>query len=390
MSFGASRDGIGNVESYSAQIQTLEDRVVGAIAVIDYTNTSCYGDLSQVRARSSNAGRIIQHTGSTNANYTNGYFYKCVNDNGTYKWQRVDVQPSSGGGGGADVLTIEVTESNGVYTANKTPSEVATALNVGAIIRVKYLNGYWIYGGTDSAQAMTGETIRYCFYYSFPYKSTGDEDIEGVDFARIDLIKGSSDSQWLSVIESSEILNPISGGGTTVIANPTLVGTEANLTALQVGETKYKIPSGGGSGTASFIITMDLDYDRQTGDPIYTLDKTPEEVEAAYTAGKVVLLNDDANAVFAVLIRIEDGEDVSYRCVYNIEPWFMDGNISLYIGLVSLTASSNDLSDWSDIAVGSITPPLVQAKSMDKFDIPEIKEGTVVQYVGEAGNCYEV
>jgi len=34
-------------------------------------------------------------------------------------------------------------------------------------------------------------------------------------------------------------------GGTTVVANPTLVGTEDNLTGLQVGETKYKVPQGG-------------------------------------------------------------------------------------------------------------------------------------------------
>ena len=31
------------------------------------------------------------------------------------------------------------------------------------------------------------------------------------------------------------------GGGTTVIANPTLAGTEGALTGLQVGETKYKV-----------------------------------------------------------------------------------------------------------------------------------------------------
>ena len=31
------------------------------------------------------------------------------------------------------------------------------------------------------------------------------------------------------------------GGGTTVVANPTLAGTEDALTGLQVGETKYKI-----------------------------------------------------------------------------------------------------------------------------------------------------
>lgn len=35
-------------------------------------------------------------------------------------------------------------------------------------------------------------------------------------------------------------------GGTTVVANPTLAGTEADLTGLQVGDTKYAVPQGGG------------------------------------------------------------------------------------------------------------------------------------------------
>lgn len=51
-------------------------------------------------ASSSLAGEIYQYTGTTNLQYTNGYFYECVNDGGTYKWQQTNVQPSSGGGGG--------------------------------------------------------------------------------------------------------------------------------------------------------------------------------------------------------------------------------------------------------------------------------------------------
>ncbi len=35
-------------------------------------------------------------------------------------------------------------------------------------------------------------------------------------------------------------------GGTTVVANPTLEGTEPDLTGLEVEGTKYKVPSGGG------------------------------------------------------------------------------------------------------------------------------------------------
>ena len=34
-------------------------------------------------------------------------------------------------------------------------------------------------------------------------------------------------------------------GGTTVVANPTMAGTESDLTGLQVGDTKYKVPEKG-------------------------------------------------------------------------------------------------------------------------------------------------
>lgn len=45
-------------------------------------------------------GNIYQFIGTTDANYTNGYFYKCVSDGqtpATYSWVRVDVQPQAGG-----------------------------------------------------------------------------------------------------------------------------------------------------------------------------------------------------------------------------------------------------------------------------------------------------
>ena len=63
-------------------------------------------------------------------------------------------------------------------------------------------------------------------------------------------------------------------GGTTVVANPTLAGTEADLTGLQVGDTKYKVPEGGGGGGGVLIVTRNRE-----GAP--TLDKTYQEIEDA-------------------------------------------------------------------------------------------------------------
>lgn len=51
-------------------------------------------------------GKVYQYTGATNANYTHGYFYQCVSDGAaspTYSWERIDVQPSGGGGTVTDV-----------------------------------------------------------------------------------------------------------------------------------------------------------------------------------------------------------------------------------------------------------------------------------------------
>lgn len=43
---------------------------------------------------SSNEGQILQYIGTTTSNYTNGYFYECINDNGVYKWVEKLVQDS--------------------------------------------------------------------------------------------------------------------------------------------------------------------------------------------------------------------------------------------------------------------------------------------------------
>ena len=47
-------------------------------------------------ASSSELGNIYQFIGITDANYTNGYFYKCVSDGTAYAWEQIDVQPPGG------------------------------------------------------------------------------------------------------------------------------------------------------------------------------------------------------------------------------------------------------------------------------------------------------
>ena len=62
-------------------------------------------------------------------------------------------------------------------------------------------------------------------------------------------------------------------GGTTVVANPTLAGTETDLTGLEVAGTKYKVPTGGGTevvanptGNATVVLLK-----LQVGSTIYSI-----------------------------------------------------------------------------------------------------------------------
>lgn len=75
-----------------------------------------------------------------------------------------------------------------------------------------------------------------------------------------------------------DIARNVGGGGTTVVANPTLAGTEADLTGLQVGDTKYKVGGGGGS-----VMKVTYTYDEDTDE--FTSDKTFAEIIAVFNAG---------------------------------------------------------------------------------------------------------
>ena len=92
------------------------------------------------------------------------------------------------------------------------------------------------------------------------------------------------------------VIDP-SDKGTKVVANPTLAGTENNLTGIQVGETKYKVPAGGGGGGSEVVInpTLTGNEDNVSGIEVdgtkYKLDYAPtrpsygdylDELESGY------------------------------------------------------------------------------------------------------------
>ena len=81
-------------------------------------------------ASASLMNRVYQYIGATTENYTHGFFYECVLENGTYSWQILDTNPAldnisnsnlanmwaSGGGSSVNVEPLTATD-NGIYNA---------------------------------------------------------------------------------------------------------------------------------------------------------------------------------------------------------------------------------------------------------------------------------
>ena len=64
-------------------------------------------------------------------------------------------------------------------------------------------------------------------------------------------------------------------GGTEVVANPVLAGTESDLTGLEVAGTKYKVPTGGsGGGTQLYKHTIYFNDTSTDRDELYIITNT--------------------------------------------------------------------------------------------------------------------
>lgn len=73
-------------------------------------------------ASSTNEGEIVQFTGlTTQGGYTNGFFYKCVDNNGTYEWQQTSTQPTGSMTlSGLDDVVVTQPTNNQVLKYNST------------------------------------------------------------------------------------------------------------------------------------------------------------------------------------------------------------------------------------------------------------------------------
>lgn len=101
------------------------------------------------------------------------------------------------------------------------------------------------------------------------------------------------------------------GGGTTVVANPTLVGDEDDLTGLEVNGVKYAVPQGSGSGVYSICVYF---YDANSPDytNLFTMQVDTPDLETYddltnYLLNKGYGLN-DGNALYYPIVGINNDE----------------------------------------------------------------------------------
>lgn len=110
--------------------------------------------------------------------------------------------------------------------------------------------------------------------------------------------------------------------GTEVVANPTLAGTETDLTGLEVDGVKYKVPSGGSSNGYNLTITIDT----MGAFKIIYSDYTTETISGTgtYVKSNVIgfIITQDASSIYLT----------SGLCFGGVSCTFIDNTISFSYG----------------------------------------------------------
>lgn len=123
-------------------------------------------------ASSSNVGQIIQYTGTTTNDYTNGYFYECIEDNNVYSWENINVQDAGGSASDLYVIKGRISYSNNTLYLN----DYNTADNI-AIYTMLYNKM-----ATDGLDAIDTSKIKFYDSWNKQYYSVSEFSYwEGLD-----------------------------------------------------------------------------------------------------------------------------------------------------------------------------------------------------------------
>lgn len=148
-------------------------------------------------ADSTTVGKIIQYTGTTNANYTNGYFYVGINDNGSYSWSNINVQHTNP----TEPQTYYIVADVGDITDSTTKTTINNLTLLNQIIDVlndAYSNGYKtfelkIINDVDTLHAKY-RVFRLIPQWNIQDTGSGEIEYEGFSFRSYDVYLNPPDT----------------------------------------------------------------------------------------------------------------------------------------------------------------------------------------------------
>lgn len=310
-------------------------------------------------ASAAEEGNIYQYIGATGT-YTNGYFYKCVEDSGSYSWVNIQVQ-DAGAETIVDVNSVPVSEISNViyrttdlsgdasyYAGNETASNTDQLAKYSDIqvIQVETLptasanelGNIYEFVGTTTANYINGRFYR-CVSDG---ASTPTYTWEEVDFGDGSVFIGTS-SEWesetsktdyqVAILTDQPTVNAVDStdGSTTVVANKNLVfkGTLDEWEALTTAEKKTYDEA---------LITNDMD----TGEVVNGVtdgDMRAVTSNAVYDAiapiGTVVEDTDHTNVTL-----VEGGADQTIRTLnLTTGTWIIRANVGWAMATSAQTVS---------------------------------------------------
>lgn len=192
------------------------------------------GETTQVSVMSTptadNSGAIVQYVGATNANYINGYFYKCVSDGGvtpTYSWEKIQVSD------GGDTIQVET-----MPTASE--DELGNIYEFVGTTTANYINGRFYRCVSDGASTPTYSWEEVDFGDSTPHWTGTRAEYEAIkdtlEIGTVVCITDDYDSglEVVDVIEDGN-MNPVTSNAVAEITNHGLSTLTWNTTYIDLG-----------------------------------------------------------------------------------------------------------------------------------------------------------
>ncbi len=177
------------------------------------------------------------------------WYYVGAFGTNSYTKTEVDTKLSTKADKSDTYTKTEVDEKLGGYIKDNDTTYSATVRGKEVIVSTGAEYGFTTYG-KSSIHTSTPRTPGYT--YTFPAKDgtfAMKTDIPTVNNPTITFTQGGTTKGSISLNQSSDQTIALdaggSGGGSNVVANPTLSGNEATLNGLEVDGTKYKVGGGG-------------------------------------------------------------------------------------------------------------------------------------------------